>query len=36
LVVLGIKYGTHGDDAHISVAVGGEFVLRFELADLFR
>jgi len=36
IVALAIKYGIHGDDARISVAVGGRMLLDQSLASLFR
>ena len=33
--VLGIKYGTHGDDAHISMARNGELLFAVEMSALF-
>lgn len=35
-LVLGIKYGTHGDDCRISVAFDGELILDLPLRDLFK
>jgi hypothetical protein len=36
VLALGIKYGTHGDGAAVSVAVDGRLLLNVPLADLFR
>jgi len=36
VVVLALKYGTHGDDARASVCVDGKIVLDVPLAQLFR